>query len=432
MLPDFCHPNPCHSTFRKCLENNTRQAKKLAHGCLAMYLLTIWAELIIISERVAVCLCFAACQDFARACTSCANSLTVPICPESNFTCAAGIRFDGVPIPGPCGSTGPVTCGGQPCTDCGGRGSFCDEANGRGDFDCNSGTTPTCGCFPADASVRLANGIKKRMDQLQPGDMVLAADPKTGALTYTTFTQSTHSLPSHMASFIAIRTAPSNKTLKLSPGHMLFRAQHGRGTASRSAVVSIGKLLSRLIFPGKLAGHKAEIVPARMITEGDVVFTSGHDQSSSSNVNADAVAQQQLHAETVVEVSMVEEVGIFSLHTHAANLVVDNVLASCYTEASGTYGDMFKMLPDSWSSLKHWITHQASLTTVLRHLHGSVPEWFLPKVKEMELKGGWYHLPYGERWAVVSEGMLAAARKRLGLLATREVAAMYPSAQSIY
>ena len=344
-----------------------------------------------------------------------------------------------------CSNSGPILCGGVPCTDCGGIGGFCEGAGvPDGTIACFASgllTGPTCGCFPAHASVRLANGIKKRMDQLQPGDMVLAADPKTGALTYTTFTQSTHSLATHMASFVAIRTSPSNKTLKLSPGHMLFRAQPGsEDVGPRNTVGSIGKLLSRLVFPGRLAGQKAEIVPARMIQEGNVVFTSaedmlmhgsGHDESTRSNVTG-AADVAQLHAETVVEVSIVEEVGIFSPHTHAANLVVDGVLASCYTEESGTYGEMFKLLPDSWSSLKHWITHQASLATALRHLHSSVPEWFLPKVKEMELKGGWSHLPYGERWAVVAEGMVAAARKRLGLLATKESAAMYPALQSIY
>ena len=362
----------------------------------------------------------------------------MPICPESEFIC-----LDNSANPAACGNNGPITCGGQLCTACGGPSGFCESVGAPGGSSCNT-LGPSCGCFPADASVRLANGFKKRMDQLQPGDMVLAADPRTGALTYTTFTQSTHSLPTHIARFVAIRTSPSNMTLKLSPGHMLFRAQQGsKVIGPKDTVASIGKLLSRLVFPGKLAGHKAEIVPARMIQEGDVVFTSaedmlmhssggsGHDKSTRSNVTG-AANVAQLHAETVLEVSIVEEVGIFSPHTHAANLVVDGVLASCYTEASGTYGDMFKLLPDSWSSLKHWITHQASLTTVLRHLHSSVPEWFLPKVKEMEMKGGWYHLPYGQRWAVVAEGMVAAARKRLGLLATKESAAMYPVLQSMY
>jgi hypothetical protein len=266
------------------------------------------------------------------------------------------------------------------------------------------------------------------VDQLQPGDKVLAADPSSGALTYTTFTQNTHSLTTHMASFVAIRTSPSNKTLKLTHGHMLFRAQQGevegvknKAGLGATAVNFLGKLLSKMVLPGKVAGHEVEVVPARLIKPGDVVFTSVEDVLGAFSGALESAnsknTQQQLHAETVIGVSIVKERGIYSPHTHAANLVVNDVLASCYTEESGTYGELFKLLPDSWSSLKHWITHRASLATVLGHLHGYVPEWFLPKVKEMEVKGGWSHLPYGQRWAVVSEGLVAAARKRLGLLA---------------
>ena len=109
------------------------------------------------------------------------------------------------------------------------------------------------------------------MDQLQPGDRVLAADPATGALTYTTFTQHTHAVAWEMSTFLAITTSLSNATIKLSPSHLLFRAKvqaassvEGNGATDTVAggnflktVVAVGltKLLTSLAFPALVDGH---------------------------------------------------------------------------------------------------------------------------------------------------------------------------------
>jgi hypothetical protein len=93
--------------------------------------------------------------------------------------------------------------------------------------------------------------------------------------------------------------------------------------------------------------------------------------------------------------------------------VVDGVLASCYTEESGTYGRLFQLLPEEMAPLKHWGTHHTSLATLLRFLHGAVPEWFVPRTEALQLKGGWSHLPASQRWMFVGEGLLAALKQQL-------------------
>jgi hypothetical protein len=137
-----------------------------------------------------------------------------------------------------------------------------------------------------------------------------------------------------------------------------------------------------------MAGHEFEIFPARMIKLGVVAFTATagmpiaapHRAPFSANVNLKVdSAKHQLHAGIVVDVSIVKERGIYSPHTRAANLVINDVLVSCYTKESGTYEELVKLLPDSQASLKHWITQQASLATVLRHLHNSVLSGSCPR-----------------------------------------------------
>ena len=378
-------------------------------------------------------LAHSACVNFVEACsgiTYCSNSLTAPICPSSPVTCLA-LGNDQIVCPG----TAPYECSGLNCTSCD---SFCSVANPAQPF-CSGPNSPAiCGCFPASASVHLADGGVKHMDQLQPGDRVLAADPATGALTYTTFTQHTHAVAWEMFTFLAITTFPSNATIKLSPGHLLFRAKvqaansaEGNGAdgtvagsnSLRTAVAEgVTKLLTSFAFAAPVDGHQVEVVAARMIKGGDIIFRAVAPDSVAP-VNHLAVNAKSLEginskgsfaAEVVSSIKVVREQGYYNPHTNAGNIVVDGVLASCFNEGSSTYGNLFTHLPDEMAIVHHWVGDRVSLVTLLRYLHAHVPEWSVPRFAAIEYLGGWSHLPPLQRWLFVGEGLLAAAQKMLG------------------
>jgi hypothetical protein len=187
----------------------------------------------------------------------------------------------------------------------------------------------------------LEDGSLKLLSELKAGDRVLAADPTTGALVYTTFTQNTHAVKEGLASFIALTTA--HATLKLSPGHLLYRAvkqQQQQTEGDRRGAGSFGQLarhMSNLVFPAALDGLEVEVVAARMVEEGDILFvaesmlpmgaelahssnsTDGNERSASTVISmgvdlggARSYPKSDFKAQTVSKVSRVHEVGYYS------------------------------------------------------------------------------------------------------------------------
>lgn len=132
-------------------------------------------------------------------------------------------------------------------------------------------------CFPAEATVELRNGSRKRMDQLQIGDEVLVA-PRIFAPVF----MWTHRDDSIVFDAVQIVTA-SQHSLVLSPGHFIYI----NGVA----------------------------VPAVSTKVGDLVILG--DWKSSR-----VVAVQIVHAK-----------GLYNPHTMYGDIVVDGIQASTFTTA---------------------------------------------------------------------------------------------------
>jgi Hint module len=155
-----------------------------------------------------------------------------------------------------------------------------------------SASTPQEGtCFPAGASVTLATGATRRMDELLLGDNVLAAITPRGPVFSPVF-MFTHRDPSPVSDFVTLSTS-SNTSLSLSPGHYVYLS-----TSSRA-------------------------VPASAVRPGD-----------SLTVRAEGCGcGMSARPSVVTSVTKRERVGLYNPQTVHGDIYVDGVRASTYTTA---------------------------------------------------------------------------------------------------
>lgn len=154
-----------------------------------------------------------------------------------------------------------------------------EASNGPDGSEINGGQT----CFPASARVTLENGRSVSMAELRIGDRVYV-----GGGRFSPVTLFTHRDPTVQTTFVVARTA-NGATLRVTPGHFVY-------------------------VNGKLK-------PMREILVGDSLVVQGHFSDGGSN------------GSVVVEVKTSWDSGIYNPQTKAGYIFVDNVKASCYTEA---------------------------------------------------------------------------------------------------
>jgi len=291
---------------------------------------------------------------------------------------------------------------------------------------------PVCdaSCFPATSIVQLRNGSTKTMEQLQSGDEVLAVDPSTGQLTYTTMYLYSHYNNITSVNYLSITTSPSNVTIRISPDHFMYRQQVAEKACSPAGTTASG--WSAVVNPWASLFHAhvgvygAEIIQAGKVRPGDVVFITKQKQAppqqSSSRPTAassTAAVESVLVAETVTSVVFVRERGRHAPKTHSGTIVVDGVLAHCQTVSAfmPTIGESrnvrraFALLPDAAVG---WFGEHVGVFPILQWLHGMVPDWFQTRVVAGSAGvGGYAELSLPKRWSVVAEGVSLAAGRRL-------------------
>jgi Hint module len=136
----------------------------------------------------------------------------------------------------------------------------------------------TSNCFPAEATVLLASGETKRMDELAVGDRI-----SVGRGEFSAVFMFTHKLPAARANFVTLSTA-SGEAITLTPGHYLQTAAGG-------------------------------LVAAGAVCVGDDLVLANGAPSH------------------VLSARATPGVGLFNPQTATGNMVVDGVLVSAYTTA---------------------------------------------------------------------------------------------------
>lgn len=147
------------------------------------------------------------------------------------------------------------------------------------------------GCFPGSSTVTLQDGTKKLVKHLRSGDRVLAADGD-GNPTYTDFIMFVDRDSTTRRLFHVIET-DSGQKITLTAAHLLFVARNGT------------------------EGDRMTAVFASQVRRGQKVMVSDPERS-------------RLQAVTVKRIYTQEQVGSYAPVTVQGNVVVDEILASCY------------------------------------------------------------------------------------------------------
>ena len=162
-------------------------------------------------------------------------------------------------------------------------------------------------CFTGTSTVTLENGELKRMSDLNVGDSVLTVD-NNNALVFSPIILDLHRSSNGNGEFLVIQTNQGH-SITLSPQHLLYSRQQDE-EANDLEENNENKMVDIKSFP---------IVFASNVKIGDFVLVHNNYKSMTSGV--------------VVQIEeMVISKGLYSPLTYQGNIVVDNVLASCYSD----------------------------------------------------------------------------------------------------
>lgn len=156
----------------------------------------------------------------------------------------------------------------------------------------------------------------KPLSELRVGDSVLARDSSSGSLVFSEVLMFIDRDPEERRQFLSVRTA-ANRTLTLTPTHLVpVVRQRQRQRPEDTNRVEEEEDANEVVTEF-----------AERVRAGDRVLVPGatrHDRHGLGNAVEDAVL------DTVVDVQLVLERGVFAPLTRAGTVVVDDVVASCY------------------------------------------------------------------------------------------------------
>ena len=147
-------------------------------------------------------------------------------------------------------------------------------------------------CFPEDATVRLEGGRTKTMKELQVGDKVAGMDVVTGRIVYSRVLTFLDIKPNSNKAFITIRTKTPAAEVAITESHLIY--QLNKQAQQETAVF------------------------ARDIKVGDFVYVRK------------GTALEKFTAGRVAAIYWSRGQGAYAPLTETGNIIVNNVLCSCY------------------------------------------------------------------------------------------------------
>ena len=151
-------------------------------------------------------------------------------------------------------------------------------------------------CFPEDATVRLEGGRTKKMKELQVGDKVASLDVVTGRVVYNRVLTFLDIKPNSSNTFITIRTKTPAAEVAITESHLIY--QLNKQAQQETAVF------------------------ARDLNVGDFVYVRH------------GTGLEKFTAGRVVGIEWRRGKGAYAPLTETGNIVVNNVLCSCYAMIS--------------------------------------------------------------------------------------------------
>ena len=165
----------------------------------------------------------------------------------------------------------------------------------------------------------LKNGEHQTISDLKVGDSILAMD-SNGEYTFSPVISFLHRAPEDSGLFNVIQT-DTGHTVTLTPHHLIYRKGQSDDEKQPEGYTSKGEVEVQIISANEKKKNQIaspEIVFAADIQEGDSVFVF------------DATNKMGLLPAKVTKVEARNFSGLYAPLTADGNLVVDNVLASCY------------------------------------------------------------------------------------------------------
>ena len=178
------------------------------------------------------------------------------------------------------------------------------------------------GCFSADTEAVLADGRRRRFDQLRRGDVVRAVD-ETGALVDSEVILWLDRDPAERRLFYRLSTA-AGRRLTVTPGHLLYVLDADSAAA------------------GNRSAAHARVTFVKHVIEGDYVLVAPEGGAAESG------EEGAVTAERVTAVELVYESGVYAPLTRHGTLLANGVLASCYAMVDDQQTAHAAFLPVRW------------------------------------------------------------------------------------
>ncbi|KAM9485858.1 LOW QUALITY PROTEIN: indian hedgehog signaling molecule a [Salvelinus alpinus] len=206
----------------------------------------------------------------------------------------------------------------------------------------------TGGCFPGRSLVTLDDGSSRAVQDLQPGDRVLASSGADGSrsggdLVYSEFFTFLDHEPAARKQFYVLGTE-TGANLTLTAAHLVF-VTDGNCSVGKSAKGAVMRTM-----------YASDVRP------GQCVLTAGRNQGPQGNLSQ------------VIWVHIQMDTGAFAPLTRHGSLVVDGVLASCYAAMDQHHLAHWAFGPRLLYSWTRWTGTGASLGDGL-HWYSQVLHW---------------------------------------------------------
>ena len=153
-------------------------------------------------------------------------------------------------------------------------------------------------CFHGSNKVRMETGEQKLISDVMVGDSVLAVDEE-GILRFSKVIMQLHQSPEATTKFHVIRTK-TGRNLTVSPRHLIYKTENDKPSLDLE----------------KFTSYKP--VFAKRVKRGDFVFVFNE--------------HNEMMKDEVVTSELVVQNGIFAPVTVHGNIIVEDILASCYAE----------------------------------------------------------------------------------------------------
>ena len=206
-----------------------------------------------------------------------------------------------------------------------------------------------CACFHGSNSVSLENGKTKFISELRPGENVLAMK-EDGTLGFSPVILDYHNAPQDIALFRVIHTSLGHN-LTLTPNHLLYVSE------GNDKIPSSMKLSS------------FQPVFASRVKNGDFVLVR---------------SENRMVKDKVIDVTEESMTGYYSPLTTQGNIVVQNILASCYASFDNHNLMHFAFAPFRWfHSARNWFSFMKLEQSPRVNLEYEWEHWYTDGLRAM-------------------------------------------------